>query len=83
MHEDGGRFFMEQMCSVMSFLHSQGMCHRDLKPQNIMLDNLCNIKVADFGFLSTDAAAVAKHKTYMGTRTFMAPELARVCKEKT
>jgi serine/threonine protein kinase len=47
-----------------------------------MLDNLCNIKVADFGFMSTDAGSIAKHRTYMGTRCYMAPELPRVCKEK-
>ena len=41
-----------------------------------MLDNVCNIKVADFGFLSIEK--VEKHKTYMGTRIYMAPELKRV-----
>ena len=46
-----------------------------------MLDNLFNIKVADFGFLSVER--IAKHKTYMGTRVYMAPEMARVAKDRT
>ena len=43
-----------------------------------MLDNLCNIKLADFGFIATDGLVVDKHNTYMGTRGYMAPELPRV-----
>lgn len=71
---------MEQMCDVMGFVHAQGICHRDLKPQNIMMDNQLNIKLADFGFVSTKQ--VDKHKTYMGTRNYLAPEFDRIKKKQ-
>ena len=41
-----------------------------------MLDSQLNIKVADFGFLSSKE--VEKHKTYMGTKAYLAPELNRI-----
>ena len=71
---------MEQMCDVLGFLHSQGMCHRDIKPQNIMIDNQLNIKLADFGFVSK--TPVDKHRSYKGTRIYIAPEMQRVLDKK-
>ena len=47
--EEGARYFMAQILDAMSYLHSKGVVHRDLKPENILLDNMLNIKVADFG----------------------------------
>eukprot|EP01102_Stenamoeba_stenopodia_P007043 TRINITY_DN1969_c0_g1_i1.p1 TRINITY_DN1969_c0_g1~~TRINITY_DN1969_c0_g1_i1.p1 ORF type:complete len:632 (+),score=158.64 TRINITY_DN1969_c0_g1_i1:296-2191(+) len=61
------------IAKVMHFLHSKFVIHRDLKPQNLLMDSqLQHVKLADFGEAKeTYDVAV----TVTGTRTYMAPEL--------
>ncbi|XP_065580595.1 serine/threonine-protein kinase cst-1-like [Artemia franciscana] len=64
-----------QLLSAMYYLHSNRVLHRDMKPQNILLDSNGTIKVCDFGF-----AKVLDIHTYVltsvkGTPLYMAPEI--------
>jgi len=39
----------QQICDAMVYLHGQKLVHRDLKPQNVLLDSKDNVKICDFG----------------------------------
>merc|ERR1719295_2478054 len=73
MGEDAGRFFLHQMLDSVEYMHSRRVVHRDLKLENILVDDNLNLKVADFGFAcykNIDAL-----RSYRGTMTYMAPEI--------
>lgn len=69
------RYYTKQLISALNFLHKQGKAHRDVKPENILLDKDLALKLADFGF----AAEVSPERlncTHLGTPSYMSPELA-------
>ncbi len=41
--------YLYQLLSAISYCHARRVLHRDLKPQNLLIDNNGNIKLADFG----------------------------------
>lgn len=44
------RLYTYQMCRSLGYLHSLGICHRDIKPQNLLVDSRSHIlKLCDFG----------------------------------
>lgn len=61
-----------QLFSALSYMHKQYVGHRDLKPDNILIDQDCNIKIVDFG-LSTDDNTRLR-TTFCGSLAFAAPE---------
>jgi eukaryotic-like serine/threonine-protein kinase len=67
-----------QVARGLSFAHSQGLVHRDVKPQNVLLDGDGRAKVTDFGIArSLDVEGVTITGTVMGTSNYIAPEQAR------
>ena len=75
MGESAGRFFLSQLLETVGCLHSQGVVHRDLKLDNMLLDDEMNIKILDFGFSHHgDASSLSSN---VGTDSYMAPELLR------
>lgn len=69
--EPVARYYFHQMIDAFEYLHSRGISHRDMKPDNIMLDDEFNLKIADFGFSSR----AASNQSFKGTRSYMAPEI--------
>lgn len=43
------KYFLFQIVTALSFLHNSGIVHRDIKPQNILINRDCNLRLADFG----------------------------------
>jgi serine/threonine-protein kinase len=68
---------VSQICDGLQHLHAQGVVHRDLKPQNIMLCSDGSLRIMDFGIAK---AAASRRITFggfsptMGTPDYMAPE---------
>ena len=65
-----------QLCHALAVAHSQGVIHRDVKPQNIMLQPDGMLKVMDFGVarLAERASGVTGTGMVVGTPAYLAPE---------
>jgi eukaryotic-like serine/threonine-protein kinase len=66
-----------RVCDALEYIHSHQVVHRDLKPDNIMIDSRDNIKLIDFGLASTAGArrlTFAKFSQLMGTPNYISPE---------
>lgn len=69
---------MDQILSAVGLAHKHGVIHRDLKPQNILLDQKGNVKIADFGIaLALNQSSVTQTNSVMGSVHYMSPEQTR------
>jgi eukaryotic-like serine/threonine-protein kinase len=67
-----------QVARALSFAHNRGLVHRDVKPQNVLLNEDGQAKVTDFGIArSLDVQGVTQTGTVLGTSDYIAPEQAR------
>lgn len=66
---------LSQMCNGLEAAHSQGVVHRDLKSQNVMVGSTGQIKIIDFGLArSVHLEGMTATGLIMGTPEYMAPE---------
>src|SRR5690625_5688989 len=69
---------MKQITSAIAQAHKNNIIHRDIKPQNIMIDTYGNIKVTDFGIaMALSNTALTQTNSILGSVHYLSPEQAR------
>ncbi|XP_077338956.1 rhodopsin kinase GRK1 [Lithobates pipiens] len=75
LDESRACFYTAQIVCGMEHLHQNRIIYRDLKPENVLLDNDGNVRISDLGLAVELKEKKNKIKGYAGTPGFMAPEL--------
>ena len=76
LNEETARNFFKQILDGLFCIHSNNILHRDVKLENLLVDNKNTVKICDFG-ISTLVMPGKKMSEQSGTPTYMAPELIK------
>lgn len=72
--EPESRIIFGQLCLAVAYVHSKGILHRDLKLENVLLDERCRVKLGDFGF-TREYERGTLLETFCGTTGYASPEM--------
>ena len=67
--------YTHQIVNAMEYVHSQGIAHRDIKPDNILIDLHGNLQIVDFGVSTLHDSSNSSCVDTVGTYHFWAPEM--------
>ena len=65
--------WMIMLCEGLQYEHNRDMIHRDVKPENLLLDHNMTLKISDLGHITLNASATTK-TARVGTGLYRAPE---------
>ena len=69
-------FYLAEIIVALQSLHRQGIIYRDLKPENVLLDSLGHVRLADFGFAKR-LDRQSGTSSFCGSPYYIAPEMLR------
>ncbi|MHC4597598.1 MAG: serine/threonine protein kinase [Planctomycetota bacterium] len=75
--EDKALFIIVQIAKALEYCQNQGILHRDIKPDNIMVTKSGNIKLCDLGFAKPIEGTEGEEDLTCGTPQYISPEQAR------
>ena len=75
------RWVIMELVEVFGYIHSQHIMYRDLKPENVLVDQRGHVRLIDMGLAARFTAVEPRRKSRVGTECYMAPEV-RYCKER-
>ncbi|MCQ2819545.1 MAG: serine/threonine-protein kinase [archaeon] len=75
LEDEYARPIFKNILLAVKVCHDNGFCHRDIKIENIMVNDDYMIKLSDFGYASKINSKAGKLNTYCGTKIYMAPEI--------
>jgi len=73
--EDAARSYFKQVLSGLSYCHSKGIIHRDMKPENLLLGDKELLKISDFGLSNVILTPNQLLETHCGSEKYAAPEV--------
>ncbi|XP_030377691.1 testis-specific serine/threonine-protein kinase 2 isoform X3 [Scaptodrosophila lebanonensis] len=81
LDEPQARTLFRQLISAVEYIHSKNVVHRDIKCENLLLDENWNLKLIDFGFARKDTKTsdnqVVLSKTFCGSYAYASPEILK------
>jgi serine/threonine-protein kinase len=77
LSQDEAVRIVRQVLEAARFAHRHGVIHRDLKPQNVIVDDDGHATVTDFGIARAGASEITQTGSVMGTAHYLSPEQAQ------
>uniref|UniRef100_A0A8C8DTQ7 Rho-associated protein kinase 2 n=1 Tax=Oryzias sinensis TaxID=183150 RepID=A0A8C8DTQ7_9TELE len=75
--EKWAKFYTAEVVMALDAIHSMGFIHRDVKPDNMLLDRLGHLKLADFGTCMKMDTGMVRCDTAVGTPDYISPEVLK------
>lgn len=68
------KFYATEICAALLHIHGKGYCHRDIRPENILLDEDGHCKIVDFGYARPCISDEVTMSTICGSLAYQSPE---------